>query len=81
MSAHDPQTAPDHAAAGEREGLQQGSRLGEPAHPEAAPRGRENGRGGWLWISAGVLAALVVVQGAGLLDRPALAEMVSERSG
>ncbi len=38
-------------------------------------------RGGWLWISAGVLAALVVVQGAGLLDRPAFADMVAERSG
>lgn len=32
-------------------------------------------RGGWLWVSAGVLAALIVVQGAGLLDAPAHAEM------
>lgn len=32
-------------------------------------------RGGWLWVSAGVLAALIVVQGAGLLDAPAQAEM------
>lgn len=31
--------------------------------------------GGWLWVSAGVLAALIVVQGAGLLDTPANAEM------
>ena len=38
-------------------------------------------RGGWLWVSAGVLAALVVVQGAGLLDRAASAEMVSNKSG
>lgn len=31
--------------------------------------------GGWLWVSAGVLAALIVVQGAGLLDTRANAEM------
>lgn len=37
--------------------------------------------GGWLWISAGVLAALIVVQGAGLLDRPAAAGMVSNKGG
>lgn len=35
------------------------------------------GRGGWLWVSAGVLAALIVVQGAGLIDSPAQAEMSS----
>ncbi|MBO6740092.1 MAG: hypothetical protein JJ916_09550 [Phycisphaerales bacterium] len=34
-------------------------------------------RGGWLWVSAGVLAALIVVQGAGLIDSPAQAEMAS----
>jgi hypothetical protein len=34
-------------------------------------------RGGWLWVSAGVLAALLVVQGAGLIDSPAQAEMSS----
>lgn len=39
------------------------------------------GRGHWLWVSAGVLAALVVVQGAGLLDRPALAEMTASGGG
>lgn len=33
--------------------------------------------GGWLWVSAGVLAALIIVQGAGLIDSPALAEMSS----
>lgn len=32
-------------------------------------------RGGWLWVSAGVLAALTLVQGAGLLDSAASAEM------
>ncbi len=31
--------------------------------------------GGWLWVSAGVLASLIIVQGAGLLDSPAQAEM------
>lgn len=36
---------------------------------------------GWLWISAGVLAALTLIQGAGFLDRPAMAEMVAEKSG
>ncbi len=34
-------------------------------------------RAGWLWVSAGVLAALIVVQGAGMLDTPAQAEMTS----
>lgn len=34
-------------------------------------------QGGWLWVSAGVLAALTVVQGSQLLDRPAFAEMVA----
>ncbi|MFK7882661.1 MAG: hypothetical protein AB8F26_00570 [Phycisphaerales bacterium] len=38
------------------------------------------GREGWLWVSAGVLAALVIVQGAGLLDRPAYAEMTASTS-
>lgn len=37
--------------------------------------------GGWLWVSAGVMAALVVVQGAGLLDRTASAEMVTSKGG
>lgn len=37
--------------------------------------------GNWLWVSAGVLAALVVVQGAGLLDRTAKAEMVADKGG
>ncbi len=31
--------------------------------------------GGWLWVSAGVLSALILVQGAGLLDSSAHAEM------
>ena len=31
--------------------------------------------GGWLWVSAGVLAALILVQGAGLLDSSARTEM------
>ncbi len=34
-------------------------------------------RAGWLWVSAGVLAAMIVVQGAGMLDTPAHAEMTS----
>ena len=34
-------------------------------------------RSGWLWLSASVLAALIVVQGAGMLDTPAHAEMTS----
>lgn len=34
-------------------------------------------RAGWLWVSAGVLASLIVVQGAGMLDTPAQAEMTS----
>ncbi len=34
-------------------------------------------RGGWLWVSAGVLAALIVVQGAGMLDSSAEAGMSS----
>ncbi|MCR9075456.1 MAG: hypothetical protein NXI07_05395 [bacterium] len=38
---------------------------------------QQGGRGGWLWVSAGVLAALIVVQGAGLIDSPAQAEMSS----
>lgn len=45
-----------------------------------AETGRE-GRGQWLWVSAGVMAALVVVQGAGLLDRPAIAEMTASAGG
>ncbi|MBL4590590.1 MAG: hypothetical protein JKY96_01385 [Phycisphaerales bacterium] len=32
-------------------------------------------RGGWLWVSAGALAAMIVVQGSGLLDSMAYAEM------
>ncbi len=47
--------------------------------PQPAPQPAR--QAGWLWISAGVLAALTLVQGAGLLDRPARAEMVSEKSG
>lgn len=38
-------------------------------------------RSGWLWVSAGVLAALTIVQGSGLLDRPAYADMASDTSG
>ena len=34
-------------------------------------------RGGWLWVSAGVLTSLILIQGAGLLDTPAQAEMTS----
>ena len=33
--------------------------------------------GGWLWISAGVLAALILVQGAGMLDSPAMGDMTT----
>lgn len=36
-----------------------------------------NQRAGWLWVSAGVLASLILVQGAGLLDSTARAEMSS----
>lgn len=42
---------------------------------ENTQHARANTRGGWLWVSAGVLAALIVVQGAGMLDSPAKAEM------
>ena len=34
-------------------------------------------RSGWLWVSAGVLASLILVQGAGMLDSTAHAEMSS----
>lgn len=47
----------------------------------SAGESRQTGRGQWLWVSAGVMAALVVVQGAGLLDRPALAEMTASGGG
>jgi hypothetical protein len=30
---------------------------------------------GWLWVSAGILAALIVVQGGGLFESKAYAEM------
>ncbi|MCC5822796.1 MAG: hypothetical protein LAT64_05285 [Phycisphaerales bacterium] len=53
----------------------------EHDHTAVATDARVSQRGGWLWISAGVLAALTVVQGAGLLDRPASAEMVSNKGG
>jgi len=42
---------------------------------------QQGAQGGWLWVSAGVLAALTIVQGAGLLDRPAYADMVADTSG
>ena len=48
-----------------------------PHTREASPAARGN----WLWVSAGVLAALIVVQGAGLLDRTARAEMVADKGG
>ena len=32
---------------------------------------------GWLWVSAGVLAAMIVVQGSGVFESPALAEMAT----
>ncbi len=48
------------------------------APPSLSPAPRH---AGWLWISAGVLAALTLIQGAGFLDRPAMAEMVAEKSG
>lgn len=38
-------------------------------------------RGNWMWISAGVMAALVIVQGAGLLDQTARAEMTASIGG
>ncbi len=50
----------------------------ETAASETTPAPRQ---AGWLWVSAGVLAALTLIQGAGLLDRPAMAEMVAEKSG
>lgn len=52
-------------------------------HTDHAPDAgaARQGRGQWLWISAGVMAALVVVQGAGLLDRPAMAEMTASAGG
>ena len=34
-------------------------------------------RGRWLWMSAGVLAGLIVVQGSGVMDSSAQAEMTS----
>jgi hypothetical protein len=48
---------------------------------DQAPAAQPARHAGWLWISAGVLAALTLIQGAGLLDRPAMAEMVAEKSG
>ena len=30
---------------------------------------------GWLWVSAGILAALIIVQGGSLIESPAIAEM------
>tara|TARA_A100000171_G_scaffold44482_2_gene47341 strand:+ start:6194 stop:6514 length:321 start_codon:yes stop_codon:yes gene_type:complete len=39
---------------------------------------KQHDRGGWLWVSAGILSALIVVQGAGLIDTSAQAEMSSE---
>jgi hypothetical protein len=34
-------------------------------------------RSGWLWVSAGVLAALIVVQGSGVFESTARAEMAT----
>lgn len=48
---------------------------------KAVERAQSTGREGWLWVSAGVLAALTIVQGAGLIDRPAYAEMTASASG
>ncbi len=48
---------------------------------ETAPAAAPARESGWLWISAGVLAAFTLVQGAGLLDRTATAEMVTQKSG
>lgn len=52
-----------------------------PETVDHAPAAHPSRHAGWLWISAGVLAALTLIQGAGLLDRPAMAEMVAEKSG
>lgn len=52
-----------------------------PNRPTDRPTDHSRGREGWLWVSSGVLAALIVVQGAGLLDRPARAEMTTNKSG
>lgn len=52
-----------------------------PETLDQAPVAQPSRHAGWLWISAGVLAALTLIQGAGLLDRPAMAEMVAEKSG
>lgn len=50
----------------------------QPQHNDTAPADAPtDARGSWLWVSAGVLAALTIVQGAGLFDRPAYAEMAS----
>lgn len=35
------------------------------------------GRGGWLWLSAGILAGLIVVQGAGMFESEAYADMTT----
>lgn len=32
---------------------------------------------GWLWMSAGILAALIIVQGGALIESPAIAEMAT----
>lgn len=51
-----------------------------PTPSHQSPSGTDP-RAGWLWVSAGVLAALTIVQGAGLLDRPAYADMTSNTTG
>ncbi|MCA9302568.1 MAG: hypothetical protein KC996_00450 [Phycisphaerales bacterium] len=43
-------------------------------HETATDRG---GRAGWLWVTAGLLCGLIVVQGAGMLESEAVADMTT----
>ena len=38
---------------------------------------QDNRQPGWLWVSAGVLAAMIVVQVSGVFESPAYAEMAT----
>ena len=46
-------------------------------HMTAETVSRTQRSGGWLWVSAGVLAGMIVVQGGGFFDSPAQAEMAT----
>ncbi len=41
------------------------------------PSHRQVREPGWLWVSAGVLAAMIIVQGSGVFESPAQAEMAT----